>query len=575
MREVSVGIARGRGNGTDKMGKEPTMKLEKQLRSSKYKKLPRWGRVAVVARAMRRTMPIITEMLEKDSRRILESIAFAVSQSEHSAAEGKVAEHLHWACNRLLALMKTEYDSYDECDDNYTMDALTAAYVVVQFCLDSDAELEMEAIDAISNVVFNFECYTHQKALTKAADMNANVDLDCLLSLSKKAELKFDSPVSVTLFGKLWPGSKPKGWPNVSGDTSACATFKRPRSNRKALSVLPEEVGQFLEQNPSYTIESPSLECGRIVLNKPAYLELSEHLFSMSMTDWADRDPNQNVSGKYVMTTIELVCYCEHYRPSGKLCWFVENECFGCIDSDFGTVYLFPGVSWKRLLARAGFYINSPWIEPKKPTVVLKNPWERLSFRKSRSAFNIKERRSDDEIVLELLNRKKLGTLKAETIRDDGFDTVCRRRPLDQTTVSAVEKILGYNLPPLLQRMYCEVANGGFGESYGLIGLVGGARDDTNRDVQQLLRDFRKPDKDDPKWKWSEGLLPAFYVGCAMYLCVDCRNSEGRVWLFEPNNHEDGRSWKNSFIPFSPSLRKMMDDWLDREDLWSIAGIRV
>lgn len=55
------------------------------------------------------------------------------------------------------------------------------------------------------------------------------------------------------------------------------------------------------------------------------------------------------------------------------------------------------------------------------------------------------------------------------------------------------EKTLGYGLTPLLRRMICEVANGGFGESYGLIALVGGARDDTNRDVQQLLRDFRKP----------------------------------------------------------------------------------
>ena len=557
------------------MGKEPTMKLEKQLRSSKYKKLPRWGRVAVVARAMRRTMPIITEMLEKDSRRILESIAFAISQSEDSAAKGKVAEHLLWACNRLLAKMKTKYDSYDECDDNYAMDALTAAYIVVQCCIEADAELEMEAIEAISNVVFNFECFKDRKAFKKAADKNVSVDLDSLLNLSRKLELKCDSPVPVTVLGELWPRSKPTGWPNAWEDTSASATFKRPRSNRKALSVLPEEVFQFLQQNPSYTIDSPSLECGRIVLNKPAYLELSEHLFSMSMTDWADRDPNRNVSGKYVLTTIELVCFCEHYPPSGKLCWFVEFECFGCYDLDLGTVFLFRGVSWKRLLARPEFYIESPWVEPQKPIAVLKSPWERLSFRKSKSAFNMRECRSDDEIILELLNRKKLGTLKAETIRDDGFDTVCRRRPLDRTTVPAVEKILGYSLQPLLQRMYCEVANGGFGESYGLIGLVGGARDDTNHDVQQLLRDFRKPDKDDPKWKWPEGLLPAFYVGCAMYLCVDCRNSNGRVWLFEPNYHEDGRSWKNSFIPFSPSLGKMMDDWLNREDLWSIAGIRV
>lgn len=41
------------------------------------KKLPRWGRVAVIARAMRRTMPLITEMLGKNSKQILESIELA------------------------------------------------------------------------------------------------------------------------------------------------------------------------------------------------------------------------------------------------------------------------------------------------------------------------------------------------------------------------------------------------------------------------------------------------------------------------------------------------------------------
>jgi hypothetical protein len=171
--------------------------------------------------------------------------------------------------------------------------------------------------------------------------------------------------------------------------------------------------------------------------------------------------------------------------------------------------------------------------------------------------------RTEQAIIDELLKRKKAGTLK-----EDGFDKVCRRRPLEEPKVAAVEKILGYALPPLLKRMYCEVANGGFGESYGLIGLVGGARDDRNCDVQQLLREFHKPDADDPKWKWPDGLLPAFHLGCAMYLCVDCRTSKGKVVLFEPNNHEEGRSWKSSFMPFSPSLTKLMDDWLNGKDLW-------
>lgn len=75
--------------------------------------------------------------------------------------------------------------------------------------------------------------------------------------------------------------------------------------------------------------------------------------------------------------------------------------------------------------------------------------------------------RSEQAIIDELIQRKKVGTL-----REDGFDKVCRRQTLDKPKVAAVEKMLGYPLPPLLKRMYCDVANGGFGESYGLIGLV-------------------------------------------------------------------------------------------------------
>jgi hypothetical protein len=539
------------------------------------KKLPRWGRVAVIARALQRAKPLIAAMLDKNSKKILESIEFSLQQVEDSAADGTLSEHLLWSCNRLTELARTVVLGSDDCDEDYTRDANVAAYLVTTCCINADEEIEIEAIEAISNVVLNFERFSRRKALRKAGDAMVVADLDRLRNAFTNAELKIDSPVPVTVLGELWPRSMPTGWPSGSDVTSARAKFKRPRSNRQALSQLPKELLQFLELNPNYLIDSPSLECGHIVLNKLEYLATSEHLFSMQMTDWADQDPNRDASGNYVLKTIELVCYCEHYSEVGKLCWFVEYQCFGCYDLDLGTVFLFRGVSWKSLLARADFYIETPWIEPQKPIAVLKNPWERLSFRKSRSASNMRECRSDNEIIIELLIRRKQGTLKAETIRDDGFGTVCRRKPLDQTSVPTFEQTLGYALPPLLRRMYCEVANGGFGESYGLIGLFGGARDDTNRDVQQLLRDFRKPDKDDPKWKWPDGLIPAFYAGCAMYLCVDCRNSNGRVWLFEPNNHEDGRSWKNSFIPFSPSLGKMMDDWLNREDLWSIAGIRV
>lgn len=546
------------------------MNQKNKCTEDNLKKLPRWGRVAVIARALRRAMPLITELLDKSSKKILESIEFALHQVEDSAADGTLSEHLLWSCNKLTECAKSVARGSDECDEDYTRDAIVAAYLLTTCCINADEEIGIEALEAISSVVFNFERFKRRKALSKAADAMVVADFDRLRNLISKAELKSDSPVPLTVFGELWTKSKPKGWPSSPKITSARTKFRRPRSNGQALSQLPSEVIQFLEQNPNYTIDSPSLECGRIILNRPEYLAISEHLFSMRMTDEADQDPNRDVSGNYVLTIIELVCFCEHYSSKGKLCWFVEYECFGCYDADIGTVYLFHGVSWKRLLARADFYINSPWDEPKKPIVALKNPWERLAFRKSKSALKNRITRSEDEIIIELLSRKEAGTLK-----EDGFDKICRRMPLDESAVLEVERTLGYSLPTLLKRMYCEVANGGYGESYGLIGLVGGARDDTNRDVHKLLRDFQKPDKDDPKWKWPDGLLPVFHLGCAMYLCIDCRSRKGRVVLFEPNNHVDGRSWKNSFMPFSASLRKMISDWLDGKDLWKIAGIHV
>ncbi len=483
----------------------------KELPTEKsLKKLPRWGRVAVIARALRRAMPLIAAMLDKNAAKILESIAFALLQAELSAAEGGSSEHLLWSCKQLAELVRTVAHGSDDCDEDYTRNAILAAYLVTTCCITADEEIEIEALEAISNVVFHFESCKRRKALRKAAEKMVIADFDRIRNAFIKAELQFDSAVPVAFLGELWPKSMPTGWPSDSKFMSARARFKRPRSNRQALSVLPDDLLQFLEENPSHVIDSPSLECGRLVLNKLEYVAITEHLFSMKMTEWADRDPNRDDSGSYVLQCIELVCYCEHYSPAGKLCWFVEYDSLGCYDADFGTVYLFQGVAWKRLLARTDFYLNSPWNEPHRPIVKLKNPWDRLTFRKSKAVFKTRNTRSEDEIIDELLNRRQLGTLVAGTARDTDFDTICGRRPLDRTTLSQFEKSVGYHLPPLLQRMYCEVANGGFGESYGLIGLVGGARDDTNRDVQQLLRDFRQPDSDDPKWKWPEEFCPRF-----------------------------------------------------------------
>ena len=119
--------------------------------------------------------------------------------------------------------------------------------------------------------------------------------------------------------------------------------------------------------------------------------------------------------------------------------------------------------------------------------------------------------------------------------------------------------------------MYTEVANGGFGDSYGLLGLIGGPKNESGHDAVRLWKEFRKPDPEDELWKWREELLPIGHLGCGMYHCIDCRSKPGRIVLFEPNPHCEGESWEDAFFPFCSSLNRLFSCWLDGGDVWELS----
>ncbi len=86
-------------------------------------------------------------------------------------------------------------------------------------------------------------------------------------------------------------------------------------------------------------------------------------------------------------------------------------------------------------------------------------------------------------------------------------------RPLTQSKIQSVSKTIGHNLPKLLSRIYTEVANGGFGDSYGLLGLIGGPKNEAGFDALTLWKELRKPDSDDEHWEWPTKLLPIGRLG--------------------------------------------------------------
>ena len=181
---------------------------------------------------------------------------------------------------------------------------------------------------------------------------------------------------------------------------------------------------------------------------------------------------------------------------------------------------------------------------------------------------------SMSDILIKRL-RERLGDPERVT---DGTDVIKPRiyQPVTSEVLDSAERRLGFKLPQLLRRIYTEVANGGFGPSYGLLGICGGAANEDRRDSVELYEWFRKARPDDDHWHWPERLLPLGHLGCAMFCCADCSSETTPIIWFEPNPHEDGEPWTDCFIPFAESLGEWLTAWLDGEadDMFEIAWKR-
>ncbi|TKR29253.1 SMI1/KNR4 family protein [Luteimonas gilva] len=169
-----------------------------------------------------------------------------------------------------------------------------------------------------------------------------------------------------------------------------------------------------------------------------------------------------------------------------------------------------------------------------------------------------------EDLIAELKRRKAHGLLRAESEFSRGDFS-----PLDPAEIDLAETHLGFALPPLLRRIYGEIANGGFGYGYGFLGLLGGMLNEDGRDAVAQYLWYRRADPDDPLWRWPEALLPLGHLGCAMFHCVRCDHPDAPVVWFEPNPHEDGEPWDNAFIPFAPSLADYLTAWLEGKDLFA------
>ncbi|TXJ85233.1 SMI1/KNR4 family protein [Streptomyces lavendulae] len=125
---------------------------------------------------------------------------------------------------------------------------------------------------------------------------------------------------------------------------------------------------------------------------------------------------------------------------------------------------------------------------------------------------------TDDEVVEALRIAARAGTLPP---------------PATPEAVAAAEEVIGFPLPPLLRRLYVEVANGGFGPNEGILGVRGGAAQGNFADIAELYQDGP-----DPSGRIPAGLVLIYDWGCTIWSLVDFRDPAGVMWC----NHE-GECW--------------------------------
>jgi hypothetical protein len=142
-------------------------------------------------------------------------------------------------------------------------------------------------------------------------------------------------------------------------------------------------------------------------------------------------------------------------------------------------------------------------------------------------------------------------------------------QPLPEVASTAAllttEKSIGFSLPPLLCRMYTEIANGGFGPGYGLIGVAGGCTDDLGRNIADISADKNSPGFQKYFPDWPMRSISICHWGCAMYSIVDCSTIEYQMFHFEPNNLDIA----DYLIPHHRTFDEYMTAWVDGADLMS------
>jgi hypothetical protein len=113
---------------------------------------------------------------------------------------------------------------------------------------------------------------------------------------------------------------------------------------------------------------------------------------------------------------------------------------------------------------------------------------------------------------------------------------------------------MGFSLPRLLARLWVEVANGGFGPGYGLLGVNNEPASPLSMSIPSVYFQLVA----DRSGEWPQKLVPICDWGCGIHTVVNCSTAEGFIL------HDSGSMRSRQGYTFA----QWMEDWVDGIDLW-------
>jgi hypothetical protein len=114
--------------------------------------------------------------------------------------------------------------------------------------------------------------------------------------------------------------------------------------------------------------------------------------------------------------------------------------------------------------------------------------------------------------------------------------------PATAEAVREAEGLVGFPLPPLLRRLYLEVADGGFGPYCGLLGLAAGHSHNglTALDLYRHAHEISPLPLYPDWWFLPYRLLPLCEWGCGIYSFIDCSDPRGPMWGWDAKTGAEG-----------------------------------